>query len=123
MGELSKSIEQAPWFTKTEPSLIVIGVKIAATVCFLAVTGSLLFKILQEDPCTARYIVRNSKVNNTRILLPDSSTVWLNANSTLEYTNEFGKTTREVTLKGEAFFDVKKNSKAFIVKTEKFRCM
>ena len=53
--------------------------------------------------------------------MPDSSTVWLNANSTLEYTNEFGNTTREVTLKGEAFFDVKKDHKAFIVKTDKIQ--
>jgi len=41
------------------------------------------------------------------ILLPDSTQVWLNSGSTLEYPEHFDKTTREVTLIGEAYFDVK----------------
>ncbi len=120
---LSQRIEQEPIVQKKRPkpsSLLIY--KIAATVCLLVATAALLFKLIpgstHEQHAT---IVRNSKGNNTRILLPDSSTVWLNANSTLEYTNEFGNTTREVTLKGEAFFDVKKDNKAFIVKTDKIQ--
>lgn len=119
-SKVSKSIEQAPVrnISRTK-SRVLLVLKIAASVCLLAVTGSLLLKILSENNVQQRStIVRNSKVNNTRILLPDSSTVWLNANSTLEYTPEFGKTLREVTLKGEAFFDVKKDSKAFVVRTD-----
>jgi ferric-dicitrate binding protein FerR (iron transport regulator) len=56
--------------------------------------------------------------SNTRVVLPDNSVVWLNTNSTLEYAADFGTATREVSLKGEAFFDVKKDSKSFIVKTD-----
>ena len=41
------------------------------------------------------------------ILLPDSTQVWLNAGSTLEYPDHFDKTIREVSLSGEAYFDVK----------------
>lgn len=41
------------------------------------------------------------------ILLPDSTQVWLNAGSTLEYPEHFSKLNREVTLSGEAYFDVK----------------
>jgi transmembrane sensor len=41
------------------------------------------------------------------ILLPDSTQVWLNAGSTLEFPENFDKTKREVTLSGEAYFDVK----------------
>ena len=41
------------------------------------------------------------------ILLPDSTQVWLNAGSTLEYPEYFNKDSREVTLSGEAYFDVK----------------
>ena len=41
------------------------------------------------------------------ILLPDSTQVWLNAGSTLDYPEHFDETTREVTLTGEAYFDVK----------------
>ena len=41
------------------------------------------------------------------ILLPDSTQVWLNAGSTLDYPEHFDEATREVTLVGEAYFDVK----------------
>jgi transmembrane sensor len=120
---LSQRIEQEPSLHKKRPnsrSLLVF--KIAATVCLLIGTAALLFRIIPGGtPEQRATIVRNSKGNNTRILLPDSSTVWLNANSTLEYTSEFGTTNREVTLKGEAFFDVKKDNKAFIVKTDKIQ--
>lgn len=41
------------------------------------------------------------------LLLPDSTQVWLNAASTLEFPESFGKGQRKVVLTGEAFFDVK----------------
>jgi len=41
-----------------------------------------------------------------KISLPDGSTVWLNAGSTLTYNIAVGNNIREVTLSGEAFFDV-----------------
>lgn len=42
----------------------------------------------------------------TRIQLPDHSTVWLNAESTLRYPPVFTGKTREVTLSGEGYFTV-----------------
>jgi ferric-dicitrate binding protein FerR (iron transport regulator) len=92
--------------------------KIAASICVFAVVGVLLFKSQRFDINNGGTIVRNSHQNNTRIVLPDGSTVWLNASSTIEYTPDFGDASRTVLLKGEAFFDVKKDSKPFIVKTE-----
>ncbi len=53
------------------------------------------------------------------VVLPDSSKVWLNSATTLTYDSDFNKKDREVTLSGEAFFDVSKNpSKPFIVKMD-----
>ncbi|MCD6354786.1 MAG: FecR family protein [Prolixibacteraceae bacterium] len=52
----------------------------------------------------------------TKIELPDGSSVWLNSGSTLSYPSKFNKT-RPVTLTGEAFFEVEKNGKPFIVST------
>lgn len=54
-----------------------------------------------------------AKMNYT---LPDGSIVWLNSGSTFSYAAKFGKT-RSVTLVGEAFFKVVKDSKPFIVAT------
>jgi ferric-dicitrate binding protein FerR (iron transport regulator) len=48
--------------------------------------------------------------NQKRLLtLPDGSRVWLNRYSTLEYAPDLGKENREVSLVGEAFFEVRKD--------------
>jgi ferric-dicitrate binding protein FerR (iron transport regulator) len=53
-------------------------------------------------------------VNN--YVLPDGSVVTLNRNSTLHFPKHFNKDVREVTITGEAFFDVEPNaSKPFII--------
>ncbi|MGN6493052.1 MAG: FecR family protein [Agriterribacter sp.] len=52
------------------------------------------------------------------LLLPDSTEVWLNAASTLEFPERFNRNKREVILKGEAFFDVKHADKVpFVIYT------
>lgn len=55
------------------------------------------------------------------IHLPDGSTILLNENSSIEYNqNSFDDKTREVTLSGEAYFDIHRNEKKpFIVHTGK----
>lgn len=50
------------------------------------------------------------------LTLQDGTTVWLNARSTLVYPSRFADDHREVTIMGEAFFDVVKNpEKPFVV--------
>ncbi|MFT3949211.1 MAG: FecR domain-containing protein [Agriterribacter sp.] len=52
------------------------------------------------------------------LMLPDSTEVWLNAASELEFPEKFGNNKREVKLVGEAFFDVKHADKIpFIIHT------
>jgi ferric-dicitrate binding protein FerR (iron transport regulator) len=52
--------------------------------------------------------------------LPDGTTVWLNAGSKLSYNKNYGNNLREVSLTGEAFFDVVKSAKKpFIIHTGK----
>ncbi len=54
----------------------------------------------------------------SKLILPDGSQVWLNSESKLTYGSSFNDTVREVTLEGEAYFDVVKDKKhPFIVKT------
>ena len=57
---------------------------------------------------------------NQQLTLTDGTKVWLNAESTLEYPETFeGKPNREVYLKGEAYFEVTKDTEhPFRVKTD-----
>jgi len=53
------------------------------------------------------------------VVLPDGSKVWLNADSKLEFPTAFNDTTRTVTLRGEAYFDIAPNrQKPFWVNIE-----
>jgi ferric-dicitrate binding protein FerR (iron transport regulator) len=50
------------------------------------------------------------------IQLPDTSEVWLNSGSSITYATAFGKE-RLVNMTGEAYYEVRKNGKPFIVQT------
>lgn len=55
------------------------------------------------------------------ITLEDGTKVWLNANTTFTFPNQFSGQTREVSINGEGYFDVVSNKlKPFIVKTNKY---
>ncbi|MDX9881045.1 MAG: DUF4974 domain-containing protein [Prolixibacteraceae bacterium] len=47
--------------------------------------------------------------SKTEMVLPDGSKVWLNAGSKIKYQANFNGSHRDVSLSGEAFFEVKKN--------------
>jgi transmembrane sensor len=73
-----------------------------------------------EQPI-AKSEISTKNGSRSKIQLPDGTSVWLNSSSKLTYDNEnFGATIREVSLVGEAYFDVIKNpSKPFIIHTTK----
>ncbi|WP_163708745.1 FecR family protein [Mangrovibacterium lignilyticum] len=45
----------------------------------------------------------------SRVTLPDSSVVWLNAGSKLKYSTQFNVSNRDLSLEGEGYFEVAKN--------------
>ena len=55
---------------------------------------------------------------NYELTLSDGSIVKLNSGSTIEYLEKFENESREVRLRGEAFFSVSKSDKPFIVVTD-----
>lgn len=57
----------------------------------------------------------------TKVILPDSTTVWLNANASLRYPHAFNGDKRNVQVSGEALFEVQKDEKPFIVDLEQLR--
>lgn len=96
-------------------------IKIAVTaVVFIVLAGILyLSDLLSKNTKKIQQIVSTEKGSKTKIVLPDGSQVWLNADTKLSYSPSFDAATREVTLVGEAYFDVVKDSKhPFVVHTE-----
>lgn len=59
---------------------------------------------------TRHHHLCSAPAGKSRISLPDGTQVWLNSNSRLTYDeHNFGRKNRELTLNGEAFFDVAQN--------------
>lgn len=52
----------------------------------------------------------------SEVTLHDGTHVWLNSGTTLKYSNSFGQKSRNVTLDGEAYFDVQKSDVPFRVR-------
>lgn len=46
----------------------------------------------------------------SKVVLPDSSVIWINSGSSIRYNNQFSETNRDIDLIGEAFFKVQKNT-------------
>jgi len=95
--------------------------KIASAILLL-IGCSYLFSIYQVDKLNLSsqqiYVPPGSR---TSLTLPDGTSVWLNANTKLNYPNLFSKKQRIVELDGEAFFEVAEDrEKPFIVKTSKY---
>lgn len=60
--------------------------------------------------------IQNPSGIRSKVLLPDGSCLWLNAESKIGYNIPFVRKNRQIELSGEAYFDVKKNKKIpFIV--------
>lgn len=86
--------------------------KIAAAILLLFTVGATFYK-LGENQSQTETVVYNrlltAKGGKGHFVLPDSTVVWLNSNSMLEYPEAFSDSTREVHLEGEAYFEVKRN--------------
>ena len=96
------------------------GVGIAASVLVVLSCGVLLREYLNNNDDLLRLqTVTVPAGQRAQIVLADGSTVWLNSQSTLTYHADFGRKNRNVTLNGEAFFDVSPNKNVpFFVTTQ-----
>lgn len=95
-----------------------INLYIASAVAFiLLIISFYIGSILNtEKPVELTYSTYSGK---SKVSLPDGSEVWLHNNTTLKYPSIFEKNLRKVTLIGQAFFKVAKNTDApFVVISE-----
>jgi ferric-dicitrate binding protein FerR (iron transport regulator) len=77
----------------------------AAIISTLAMGAWLLIDWNNKQHALAANEVIAPKGSKTRTILPDGSTVWLNAGSRITYAS-FSGPVREISLEGEAYFDV-----------------
>ena len=89
----------------------------AAAAAALFITGAATSELVTGK--RQETVLMASSENISSYTLPDGSKVWLNKNSWLTYSQKFGKRTRQVTLKGEGYFEVNRDERRpFIVKMQ-----
>jgi ferric-dicitrate binding protein FerR (iron transport regulator) len=96
-------------------------IRVAAAVAVLVVFIGIGYLVGNggTNPQLANVKVEAPAGSRTKMYLPDGSLVWLNAGSTLIYSQDFGKRNRNIEITGEGYFDVSKNEKLpFNVKTD-----
>jgi ferric-dicitrate binding protein FerR (iron transport regulator) len=94
-------------------AILVVGVLIA--------WGILYKPQVEEKPAMAYQTLTVPAGQRAHLTLADGTSVWVNAKSTLKYPGVFTGDTRELTLTGEAYFEVAENkAQPFIVKSGNF---
>ena len=93
--------------------------KVAAVLVIILLTNFLVYTYRvdhgQNEIAYQEIVVPRG--NRMKIVLPDSSVIWLNNDTKLRYASNFGSGNREVELSGEAYFDIQHDTRhPFIVK-------
>lgn len=89
-------------------------VSAAAIFALLTTSGIWIYNMRSKAPVSDITTQQVNEVNTmpgsrSKNVLPDGTIVWLNSDSRISYNAAFGKEKREITLTGEAFFDVARN--------------
>ena len=101
---------------KTKTIKVFRLLSIAATV--LVACCITWYTLKNTDNVKNQVVVIKTTKERRQIQLPDGSTVYLAPNSILQVSGTFGQKARELSLTGEAFFDVKHDAKkSFIIHT------
>ena len=87
---------------------------IAAAVALLFISTFFIHLFL-KDHLSIEYYTYACQNGNYHLVLPDNTSVFLSKDSKITYTDKYGKNGRNVTLQGEAFFNVEKSGKVFKV--------
>jgi len=103
-----------------------LAISAAATILVLLSVAAGYFFIrysdLKKQQTHGYTYIFSPRGQRTRVILPDSTKVWLNSESSLKYAANYNSEIREVTTEGEAFFQVQKNpGKPFYVNVDEIK--
>lgn len=103
-------IQDKLWHARRKSvSLFYKWYSIAASVLLIFSLSGLVAIYMSEDEAKSFYVISSGNKDIENVVLPDGTIVSLGPDSRLEYPSEFISDSRDVTLKGQAFFDVVKN--------------
>jgi len=103
---------------RTKTIQLVLNVtKYAAIVVFAFLLGSIITNTFHKQTEISSFAeVKVPLGQMSELTLYDGTKVWLNSGTTLRYNNNYGKNNRNISLEGEAFFEVTKDQIPFKVK-------
>jgi transmembrane sensor len=95
--------------------------RIAAIVILLLCIGSVLLYLNDKGILSRKtFVATTDNQKNLQVTLPDGSNIFLNRNTRLSYRENFSRHGRNVTLSGEAFFEIARDeNNPFTVNTGK----
>lgn len=112
IGEAEEQKEEA-----ARRFMIPLFYRVAASVLIVIGLGLAGYRIASPKEIT---IATSPSEKNVNVSLSDGSVIWLNRNSSLTYPAKFRGNTRNVTLRGEAYFEIARNeAKPFIINAGK----
>ena len=101
--------------------------RIASAVMIISVLVFFVFTVMEYNDSPLLFysddvMVESAKEKQTKVVLPDSSIVYLNVNSSVVYDKAYNKVSRNIRLYGEAFFNVNPDvEKPFVVQYGDFK--
>ena len=117
-SEIRQSLDKAIDKDERRISMLPLVFRIAASVALLIAAGAVTYLLFIQRQQVNFMTETTGSGQRTTVTLSDGSVVRLNAGSQLTFPQNFSGDRREVTLRGEAFFDVTKDpAKPFIIHT------
>ncbi|MDO9257210.1 MAG: FecR domain-containing protein [Bacteroidales bacterium] len=107
-------------FAETNRRLVPVFIRAAAVILILLGIGAVIYLQVIRKPSIELVHVDTGNETNTLIkTLNDGSIIYIAQNSLFSFPEEFENNSRNVELKGEAFFDIASNpEKPFIIETD-----
>ncbi len=117
---INSGAEEELSVTSSKKKWLVAFIAVASVItvaCIFYLSGSNVIP-KESETAQAKNQISTKNGSKTSLVLPDGTKVWLNSGSQLVYDKNYGNKLREVSLIGEAYFDVVKNpERPFLIHT------